>query len=225
MKKSHIIVAILIVIAALAFGVLYTYESKKKIVVSEQLGETNSSRTAPASEPDYLSPMEAMYASMTGDDFDKAYISDMLAHHQGGLDMASYAANQASKPEIKTLSANIMTTQSAEVNTMFNWQQEWGYAGTDSNDPHASHAAMEAGGSMTDNMAEMTAKLTSLRGEDFDREFLTQMIEHHQQAVDMSKFADQNAKHQELKDFAKEVIRVQEKEIADMKRWQKLWGY
>ena len=32
------------------------------------------------------------------------------------------------------------------------------------------------------------------------------MIEHHQQAVDMAKYADANASHQEIKDLAKQII-------------------
>ena len=50
------------------------------------------------------------------------------------------------------------------------------------------------------------------------------MILHHQQAVDMSKYADTNAKHQEVKDLARAVITAQEKEIADMKSWQQKWA-
>ncbi|HPE85487.1 MAG TPA: DUF305 domain-containing protein, partial [Chlamydiales bacterium] len=69
------------------------------------------------------------------------------------------------------------------------------------------------------------AKLNGLSGEAYDKEFLKQMILHHQQAVDMSKYADTNAKHQEVKDLARAVITAQEKEIADMKSWQQKWGY
>lgn len=84
---------------------------------------------------------------------------------------------------------------------------------------------MQSSGSMSGDMADMEAKLNGLSGEAYDKEFLKQMILHHQQAVDMSKYSDTNAKHQEVKDLARAVITAQEKEIADMKSWQQKWGY
>jgi len=165
-----------------------------------------------------------MYASMTGDQFDKAYLADMIAHHQGALNMASQARELATKAEIRTLADVILSSQATEVQQMMDWQQEWNYSATDSSNPHAGHM-MESSGGMGDDMADMEAKLNGLSGEAYDKEFLKQMILHHQQAVDMSKYADANAKHQEVKDLARAVITAQEKEIADMKSWQQKWGY
>ena len=166
----------------------------------------------------------SMYANMTGDQFDKAYLTDMIAHHQGALNMASQARELTTKAEIRTLADAILTSQATEVQQMMDWQQEWNYSATDSSNPHAGHM-MESSGSMGDDMANMESKLNGLSGEAYDKEFLKQMILHHQQAVDMSKYADTNAKHQEVKDLAQAVITAQEKEIADMKSWQQKWGF
>lgn len=64
-----------------------------------------------------------------------------------------------------------------------------------------------------------------LKGDDYDRMFIANMIEHHQGAVDMAKLALDKAKHQEIKDMAYAIIATQTKEIADMQAWQKQWGY
>ena len=105
---------------------------------------------------------------------------------------------------------------------MMDWQQQWGYI--DGTDPHAGHV-MEAGDGMGADMAAMEAKLYDLTGEAYDKEFVAQMILHHQQAIDMSRYAETNAKHQELKAMAAAIIAAQQKEIDDMKRWQQQWGY
>lgn len=175
--------------------------------------------TQPINERDATNDM---YASITGDDFDKAYLSDMIAHHQGALNMASYARAETAREQIKILSETILSSQTKEVQQMLDWQKTWGYI--DGTDPHAGHM-MESGGGMGADMAEMEAKLYNLNGPVFDKEFLKQMILHHQQAVDMSRYAATNAKHQDLKELAKSIISAQEKEIADMKRWQQEWGY
>jgi len=71
----------------------------------------------------------------------------------------------------------------------------------------------------------MQNKLQGLKGEAYDKEFLKQMILHHEQAVEMSQYAAANAKHQEIKDLASAVIGAQTKEIEQMKQWQKDWSY
>ena len=78
---------------------------------------------------------------------------------------------------------------------------------------------------MSGDMVEMQNKLQGLTGEAYDKEFLKQMILHHEQAVEMSKYASTNSKHQEIKDLASVVISAQKAEIAQMKQWQQEWGY
>jgi uncharacterized protein (DUF305 family) len=62
-------------------------------------------------------------------------------------------------------------------------------------------------------------------GDKFDEEFISQMIVHHEGAVEMAKLAEKQAKHDEIKQLSKDIISAQEKEINDMKQWQASWGY
>jgi uncharacterized protein (DUF305 family) len=77
--------------------------------------------------------------------------------------------------------------------------------------------------SMEDMMASMNAELEGKTGDAFDQAFISEMIMHHQGAVEMAELALTNAKHQEIKDLANAIISAQNKEIADMKAWQKAW--
>ena len=214
MKKTQFVAFGLIIILLVFVISLLNDKSQNKLDSSIETSQSSQSDNQTSS----------MYANMTGDQFDKAYLTDMIAHHQGALNMASQARELTTKAEIRTLADAIITSQVTEVQQMMDWQQEWGYSTTDSSNPHAGHM-MESSGSMGDDMANMEAKLNGLSGEAYDKEFLKQMILHHQQAVDMSKYADTNAKHQEVKDLAQAVISAQEKEIADMKSWQQKWGF
>ena len=74
-------------------------------------------------------------------------------------------------------------------------------------------------------MKTMSQELTGKSGDEFDRAFISMMIEHHQDAVDMAKQAQTNAKHDEIKTLANEIITAQNREIDQMKDWQKQWGY
>lgn len=74
-------------------------------------------------------------------------------------------------------------------------------------------------------MQAMNESLKGRTGDDFDKAFTAQMIEHHQGAIDMAKLGEEQAKHQEIKDLSKAILEAQKKEIADMKQWQSAWGY
>lgn len=63
----------------------------------------------------------------TADDFDKAFISLMIEHHQGAIDMANEAKVNAGHQEIKDLADNIITAQTGEISLMRQWQTAWGY--------------------------------------------------------------------------------------------------
>ncbi|PLS81704.1 hypothetical protein CYG49_01530 [Candidatus Saccharibacteria bacterium] len=75
------------------------------------------------------------------------------------------------------------------------------------------------------SMDAMTDELRGKTGDEFDKAFISTMIEHHQGAIEMAEMADKQAKHQEIKQLSGEIITAQEAEIAQMKEWQKQWGY
>jgi uncharacterized protein (DUF305 family) len=74
-------------------------------------------------------------------------------------------------------------------------------------------------------MENMAADLQGKTGDEFDKAFLSGMIRHHQDAVDMARMAGERAKHQEIKDLSQEIITAQAREIQLMQEWQRQWGY
>lgn len=74
-------------------------------------------------------------------------------------------------------------------------------------------------------MSEMTKSLENLSGDDYDKAFISHMIDHHESAVDMAKLSTRNAKHEEIKKLSDDIVRNQAAEIEQMKKWQKDWGY
>lgn len=73
------------------------------------------------------------------------------------------------------------------------------------------------------NMHMMNSGLSGKTGDAFDKEFITEMMIHHEGAVAMAQLALQKAQHQEIKDLAAAIIIAQNKEIDDMKIWYKKW--
>jgi uncharacterized protein (DUF305 family) len=55
---------------------------------------------------------------------------------------------------------------------------------------------------------------------DADKDFAAMMIPHHQGAIDMAKVELSHGKDPKLRAMAEEMIKAQEKEIAELKAWQ-----
>lgn len=80
-------------------------------------------------------------------------------------------------------------------------------------------------GHMGMSMDSMSTALKGKTGDDFDKTFISEMIDHHQGAINMTNLAKQNAKHEEIKKLADDIVAAQTKEIYEMKLWQQQWGY
>lgn len=210
-RRNYIIIIILTVIT-LGIAVWYFTTAAQVSEQSQQTADIDSSEATPS---------ENKFATLTGEAYDEAYIADMLAHHEGAVNMGENALGASDNDEVRELASEIVSSQSQEMMQMMNWQKEWGYDA--SYGGHGGHSG-EAN-DMSGDMMNMGAELQGLSGDEFDEKFLSLMIVHHQQAVEMSEFADTNASRQEIKDFAANVIRVQEDEIARMQEWQKERGF
>jgi uncharacterized protein (DUF305 family) len=71
-------------------------------------------------------------------------------------------------------------------------------------------------GMNTMNQAMSNAPMTS----DPDRDFVAMMIPHHQGAIDMAKVELQYGKDPAMRKLASAIVAAQQKEIAEMHRWQ-----
>ena len=105
-----------------------------------------------------------------------------------------------------------------------------GYTVRGSSAPTTGTHMMSSGMMMGDNgmgmgnaMDDMMEGLQGKTGDEFDKAFLSEMIVHHQGAVQMAQAALQNAKHDEIKQMAQNIISAQTSEIQQMQGWQKTW--
>ncbi len=57
--------------------------------------------------------------------FDKAFIEEMIPHHQMAVMMAQMLKNSTTRPEMKQLADNIIEAQNKEIEQMRNWHNQW----------------------------------------------------------------------------------------------------
>lgn len=57
--------------------------------------------------------------------FDKAFIQEMIPHHQMAVMMAQMLIVSTDRPEMKQLGENIISAQTKEINQMREWYKSW----------------------------------------------------------------------------------------------------
>ncbi len=115
---------ILISIIALAVGVAIGYGmAEKRPDASGNPAE--GGHQMGGSMSDAMAGMNAGLMGKTGDEFDKAFLEEMIVHHEGAVEMAEAALMHAKRKEILDLSAAIISAQEKEISQMKAWQEEW----------------------------------------------------------------------------------------------------
>jgi uncharacterized protein (DUF305 family) len=145
---------------------------------------------------------------------DRAFIDAMVPHHQGAIDMAEVALENAEHQEIIELSRNIISSQQAEIEELKAIKQE--EFGTSQVPMEMSQQQMRGMGMMMDPQ-ELANK------EPFDKAFIDAMIPHHQSAIEMSQVALDKSDNPEIKELAENIISAQQEEIEQMKQWRNEW--
>ncbi len=172
---------------------------------------------------------EALYrarmdsAMMLFTEADVRFMTGMIGHHGQALVMAALAPTNGASSSIQTLTARIINAQKDEIATMQQWLRDRGQAvpeiqitGTTMM-VHGPEYAMHMPGMLT---AEQLRELEAAQGSEFDRLFLTFMIQHHEGAVTMvhELFATDGAGLDELAfKMASDIQADQTTEIARMK--------
>ena len=145
------------------------------------------------------------------------FLDTMIAHHIGAVEMALLVNTRTQRDEVKKLAQGIMKEQRRESAQMLEWRENW-FAGA------KPAVNMEFPGMKTGMSGMNTDKLSSLKGNEFDVEFLKQMIPHHEGAVEMAKALKAKENHRELQQLAESIISSQTAEIAQMRNWLTLWS-
>jgi len=158
---------------------------------------------------------------------DVQFMSHMIAHHAQALVMAGWAQSHGAGPSVQTLAGRIINGQQDEIATMQRWLKDRGQPVPDPTKP-MQMSMQHTGGQgqqgmlMPGMLTEAQMKeLDQARGADFDRLFLTYMIQHHKGAVTMVNqlFGTEGAAREETTfKLANDVSVDQTTEIARMQR-------
>lgn len=146
-------------------------------------------------------------------DADVMFAQMMIPHHEQAIEMSDIALDPTvgASDVVKSLAARIKAAQDPEITTMKAFLTSWKKGLT----PDSS---MDHSGSMSGMLsAEDITKLSTLRGAEFDRAWMTGMIAHHEGAIEMAKEVLEDGKDTAVNTLATAVVAAQDTEILEMK--------
>ncbi len=157
---------------------------------------------------------------------DVQFMTGMIGHHAQAVVMSRWAPSHGADPAVQRLAERIINAQDDEIATMQRWLAERLQPVPDakpmSHDMAGmsgmAHAAVLMPGMLTDVQMK---ELDAARGPEYDRLFLTFMIQHHKGATSMvtTLFGTEGAGQDEtIFKFASDVNVDQTTEIARMQR-------
>jgi len=73
----------------------------------------------------HMGGQEDMTALENAPDFDKAFIEEMIPHHQLAIMMANMLQSGTNRPPMQQLAKNIIESQSKEIQQMQAWYTQW----------------------------------------------------------------------------------------------------
>lgn len=145
-------------------------------------------------------PMSLGQADRT---FDLRYINAMIAHHRGAMLLAEQLGANTTRPEMKTLSQNILNDEPKAIAELYAWKKEW-YGDTKIvRDP------------IVPNLGAA--------GDTFDLRFLNAIIAHHEAGIDMTTETKLKSSRAEILDNANAVEAFLSNGLVALKGLRSAW--
>ncbi|WP_299168273.1 DUF305 domain-containing protein [uncultured Arthrobacter sp.] len=137
------------------------------------------------------------------------FLKNMIDHHTMAIMMGQTCLEKATHDELVQLCSSIIASQSAQVEMMQGWLQDWyGISYT----PQLSTGDMQS-----------MQRMENFTGAQYEIRFMQSMIRHHWAAVRESGTCLENAGHPELLSLCGTIRQTQLEEIGQMQSWLEEW--
>lgn len=174
------------------------------------MGSPNSSSESSASS-------DQADASAEFNDADVMFARMMYPHHAQAVEMAAMVEGRTDNSDVVALASAIEAAQQPEMDRMTAWLAEWGQPApsSDMDMGGMDHSSGMGMGMMSEQ--DMDA-LSAATGAEFDRQWLTMMIEHHEGAVAMAESEIADGTNPDAVAMARAIVAAQLDEIARMEQ-------
>ena len=129
MKNQNILHgAIGLLIGVLITSSFYLYNNGTKNHESKMTHKMSDGSMMEDKDMDISHTMDSMMSGLegkTGNEFDEAFLSEMIVHHEGAVTMAQAVLKTSKRPELIKLANEIISAQTKEITMMQDWKKSW----------------------------------------------------------------------------------------------------
>jgi uncharacterized protein (DUF305 family) len=118
------IIGVVLASGALGFGIC-TAISASSEPKTDPMSHDMSTMNQEVSMEEQVKQLSGELDDKTRNALDRAFVENMIVHHEGAIEMAEKVVGQTKRPEVKALAEEIIATQGAEVETMNGWLKQW----------------------------------------------------------------------------------------------------
>lgn len=149
-------------------------------------------------------------------DYDFAVL--MLEHSKGALELAEMEIENGKDSVLKKIAAGILDRKRAEIEDLKKLRDEYMEEGRKERDNAVTGSA---GNSTLNDQSFSENRLNNVALTDnLDYDFASLMLTHHQSAIDLSSRFLNDAEIDKTKRIARNIIKLNKKEIRQLKKWQ-----
>jgi uncharacterized protein (DUF305 family) len=94
-------------------------------IKQEQFGTSEVSMDMSAEEMEGMGMASDPQELANQEPFDKAFIDNMIPHHESAIEMAQVVLEESENPEIREIAGAIVDAQEREIEQMRSWRDEW----------------------------------------------------------------------------------------------------
>lgn len=152
---------------------------------------------------------EAPAQSEQAASYEVDFLKNMIDHHTMAVMMAQTCLDKAVHEDLVSLCQSIIESQSAQIDEMQSWLQQWYGI---SYEPQLSNGQMQS-----------MQRMENFTGAQYEIRFMQSMIRHHWAAVRESETCLDNAEHGELLTLCQTIGQTQLAEIDQMQTWLQEW--
>ena len=149
-------------------------------------------------------------------DADVMFASMMYPHHAQAVEMAAMVEGRTTNPDVIALAGEIANAQKPEMDQLTSWLSAWGQPAPSAD--MGSMGGMDHGSGSGMMTAQGMDSLMALSGAEFDRQWLTMMIEHHRGAVEMAEKEIADGSNDDAVAMARTIVETQNAEISRMQQ-------
>lgn len=122
---NSLIIAVICLVVGFVIGWLVFGSKSHNMAGMHQMPNGEMMTNNGMSMHDMMGSMMSGLSGKTGDEFDKAFLEEMIIHHEGAVEMARAVLATSKRPELLKLANDIIAAQTNEIGMMKKWKAEW----------------------------------------------------------------------------------------------------